>query len=83
MAYEADVVLLLHDKFDIVARHHLVFNTSGAERFRSWAVLSIEKNRSGLHGVDLQLLKRFDQSRFETDAQPVPEQIVDDRVFVE
>jgi replicative DNA helicase len=52
LAYEADVVLLLHDKYDIVARHHLVFNTSGAERFRSWAVLSIEKNRSGLQGVD-------------------------------
>ena len=83
LAYEADVVLILNEKVDIVARHHLLFSTTAAERFRSWAVLSIEKNRSGLQDVDLQLRKRFDQSRFDTTVESVPEQLVDERVFVD
>ncbi len=83
LAYEPDVVLVLNDKFDVVARHHLVFNTSNAERYRSWAVLTIEKNRSGVDRIDIEFRKRFEQSRFEVDGQPVEEQLVDERVFVE
>ena len=29
LAYEADVVLVINDKFDVVARHHLVFDVGG------------------------------------------------------
>jgi replicative DNA helicase len=83
LAYEADTVLLLNDKFDVVARHHLVYNLSNAERFRHWAILSIEKNRSGKAGVDMEFFKRFDQSRFELDGRLVAEQLIDERVFVE
>ena len=83
LAYEPDVVLVLNDKFDVVARHHLVFNTSNAQRYRSWAVLTIEKNRSGVDRIDLEFRKRFEQSRFEVQGQPVVEQLVDERVFVE
>ena len=83
LAYEADVVLVLNDKFDVVARHHLVYDVTNAERFRDWVVLTIEKNRSGLDRVDMQLRKRFEQSRFEPDAESVAEQLVDGRVFVE
>jgi replicative DNA helicase len=46
-------------------------------------VLSVEKNRSGLTGVDMEFLKRFEQARFETHGQLVRERLVDDRVFVE
>jgi replicative DNA helicase len=83
LAYEADVVLVLNDKFDVVARHHLVFDVGNAERFRSFAVVSIEKNRTGLDRIDLEFRKRFDQGRFETEGQPVSEQLVDERVFVD
>jgi replicative DNA helicase len=83
LAYEADVVLLLNDKFDVVARHHLVYDLGNAERFREWAVLTIEKNRAGLDRIDLEFRKRFDQGRFEADGRLVEEQLVDDRVFVE
>lgn len=83
LAYEADVVLLLNDKYDVVARHHLVFDVGNAERFRNWAVLTIEKNRSGLDGIDLEFRKRFEQGRYETDGGTVTEQLVDERVFVE
>lgn len=83
LGYEADVVLILNSKFDIVARHHLVYDLNNAERFREWAILSIEKNRFGRDGVDLEYQKRFDQSRFESTGQQVTEQLVDERVFTE
>ena len=83
LAYEADVVLVLNDKFDVVARHHLVYGSANAERFRNFAVLSIEKNRGGMSGIDMEFGKRFDQARFERAGQLVAEQLVDSRVFTE
>jgi replicative DNA helicase len=74
---------MLNDKFDIVARHHLVFDPSNADRFRQYVVLSVEKNRSGLDRIDLQLRKRFEQARYETDALAVDEQLLDERMFKE
>ncbi len=83
LAYEADVVLLMNDKYDVVARHHLVYDVGNAERYRDWAVLTIEKNRSGLDKVDLEFRKRFDQGRFETTGNAVAEKLVDGRVFTD
>ena len=83
LAYEADAVLVLNEKFDVVARHHLVYGSSNAERFRNYAVLTIEKNRGGMAGVDMEFRKRFDQARYERDGELVAEQLVDSRVFTE
>lgn len=83
LAYEADVVLILNGKFDIVARHHLTYDLGNAERFREWAVLSVEKNRFGRDGVELEFRKRFDQGRFEATGKTVNEQLVDERVFTD
>lgn len=83
LAYEADTVLMLNNKFDVVARHHLVYDSGNVERFRHWAVLTVEKNRSGLTGVDMEFAKRFEQSRFETHGQLVREKLIDERVFIE
>ncbi len=81
LAYEADTVLMLNNKYDVVARHHLVYDTGNVERYKDWAVLSIEKNRSGVTGVDMEFPKRFDQSRFDTKGHLVREKLVDERVF--
>jgi replicative DNA helicase len=83
LAYEPDIILLMNDKYDVVARHHLVFDIGNAERFRTWAVLTIEKNRSGLDKIDLEFQKHFDQGRFDVNGRGVTEQLVDERVFVE
>ena len=83
LAYEADLILVLSNKFDVVARHHLTYNLGNAERFRQWAVLSVEKNRFGPDGVDLEYRKRFEQGRFEAEGREVTEQLIDDRIFVE
>jgi replicative DNA helicase len=83
LAYEADVVLIINDKFDVVARHHLVYDVANAERYRDYVVLTIEKNRSGIDRVDLEFRKVFDQGRFDTKGNAVGEQLVDERVYVE
>jgi replicative DNA helicase len=83
LAYEADTVLILNDKYDVVARHHLVYNVGNVERFRHWAVLTIEKNRNGQAGADLEFYKRFEQGRFDPEGRIVAEQLTDERVFVE
>lgn len=82
LAHEADVVLILNNKFDVVARHHLMFNSGNAEQFGHWVVMSIEKNRSGADNIDLEFRKRFEHSRFDTDGGQVEEELVDDRVHI-
>jgi replicative DNA helicase len=81
LAYEADVVLVLNEKYDVVARHHLMYDTRAVDRFREYVVITIEKNRAGLSRIDLQVRKRLEQSRFERAAESVPEELVDERVF--
>ncbi|MGH3384643.1 MAG: DnaB-like helicase C-terminal domain-containing protein [Nocardioidaceae bacterium] len=83
LAHEADVIMILNEKYDVVARHHLVFDLGNAERFRGWAVVSIEKNRNGVDHVDLEFRKRFEAGRFDPDGGLVAEQLVDERVFVD
>jgi replicative DNA helicase len=81
LAYEADVVLILNNKYDIVAKHHLVYHLGNAERFRHWVVMSIEKNRSGADHLELEFQKRFEQGRFEPEGRVVEEQLIEERVF--
>jgi replicative DNA helicase len=83
LAYEADVVLNLNDKYDVVAKHHLVYHLGNAERFRQWVVMTIEKNRNGVDHLELEFHKRFEQGRFETEGRVVEEQLVEERVFRE
>lgn len=82
LAQEADLVLVLNDKYDVVARHHLTY-AGNAERFHDWVVVSVEKNRHGPDHVDVELRQRLDQGRFEPGGQAVAEQLVDDRVFTD
>ncbi|MGH8868960.1 MAG: DnaB-like helicase C-terminal domain-containing protein [Actinomycetes bacterium] len=83
LAYEADVILLLTNKYDVVARHHLVYDTVRADRFRNWAVCTVEKNRNGEDNLELEFRTRFSQSRFDPDGGVVAEQLLDDRVHLD
>ena len=74
-------MLVMNEKYDVVARHHLVYDSTSAERYRNWIVVTIEKNRSGLDRIDLEFRKRFDQGRLELEGRPVAEQLVDERVY--
>ena len=83
LAHEADVVLILNNKFDVVARHHLMYNTGNAEQFHHWVVMSIEKNRSGADSVDLEFRKHFEHFRFDAAGRRVQEELIDGRIYVE
>jgi replicative DNA helicase len=83
LAYECDIALMLNDKWHIVARHHLMFGTTNADRFHDWVVCTVEKNRAGRADVDLEFMKRFREARFDADGGYVVEELVDDRVFRE
>lgn len=83
LVYEPDVVLILNEKYDAVARHHLVYGVGSAERFREWVVLSIEKNRGGSDRIDLEFRKQFAHARFDPEGQLVAEQLTDERVHLD
>ena len=41
------MILILNEKYQIVAKVNIEFNPYQAQRFRDWIVASVEKNRSG------------------------------------
>ncbi|GAA2036284.1 hypothetical protein GCM10009740_29360 [Terrabacter terrae] len=82
LAFEADVVLIVNDKVDVVSREHLLYNLGNIERFREWSVVSIEKNRHGKAHVELEFAKDFEHGRFHPEGQEVSERLIDERVFV-
>ena len=81
LAYEADLVLILSSKENIVSREHLVYDLGAIQRFRRWAVITIEKNRHGLGQIELEVLKDFEHGRFHPEAQIVTERLIEERVF--
>lgn len=82
LAFEADVVMILSDKLDVVSREHLVYDLGNMQRFRDWSVLTIEKNRHGRAHVEVEFPKDFEHGRFHTEGRAVTERLIDERVFV-
>ena len=83
LAYEADVVLILSNKANVVAKHHLVYGANNGDHFKSWSVLTVEKNRSGATGGEVEFRKHFESGRFVPEGQAVSEKLVDERVFTQ
>jgi len=72
--------MIINTKSDIVSRDHLVYDINGLERMREWAVLTLEKNRQGSTGLDIEFRKKFLQGRFDTDGTLVSERLVEERI---
>jgi replicative DNA helicase len=83
LAYEADVAIILNDKFNCVSKVHLAYDPVRAETFKDYAVFSIEKNRGGPNLVDLEFQKDFMYYRFSQDGGLVAEKLIDERVYTE
>ena len=79
--YEADVILILNEKYQIVAKVNIEFNPYQAQRFRDWIVASVEKNRSGADNVDTEFHKHFDFSCFDPTGRPVQEKLIEERLY--
>lgn len=83
MVYESDVVLMLNEKTSAVSKVHLSYDPVRAETFRDQVVFSLDKNRAGPSGLDLEFRKDFAHFRFDPDGDMVSEQLVDERLDIE
>jgi replicative DNA helicase len=81
LAHEADVVVTMNEKWNSVSKTHLAYDATRARTYRQWVVCSIEKNRDGPAGVDIEFRKDFANFRFEPQGRFVAEQLVDDVLF--
>ncbi len=83
LAYEADLILLLNDKFDAVSKLHTAFDPVRTEQFHRQVVFTVEKNREGPAAIDVEFWKDFEHFRFEPEGAHVSERLIDDRLYVE
>ncbi len=81
--YEADVILILNEKYQIVAKVNIEFNPYQAQRFRDWIIVSIEKNRAGQDNIDLEYEKHFEHSCFDPTGRQVQEKLIEERLYNE
>lgn len=75
LGYEADIAVVLNEKLAVVAKAHLAYDTTRAAEFRRQVVFSVEKNRNGETGVELQFRKDFANYRFEPQGNWVGERL--------
>ena len=81
--YEADIILIINEKYHIVAKVNIEFNPYQAQRFRDWVILTIEKNRGGQDNVDLEFEKHFEYSCFDPNGRTVQEKLIEERLYNE
>ena len=79
--YEADIILILNEKYSVVAKVNIEFNPYQAQRFRDWVVVSVEKNRGGQDNVDLEFEKHFEFSCFDPSGRTVQEKLIEERLY--
>jgi replicative DNA helicase len=79
--YEADIILILNEKYNIVAKVNIEFNPYQAQRFRDWIIVSVEKNRGGQDNVDLEFEKHFEFSCFDASGRSVQEKLIEERLY--
>ncbi|MBT8216667.1 MAG: AAA family ATPase [Acidimicrobiia bacterium] len=83
LTYEADVICLLNEKWLSVSKRHSAYDPVQAQGFKRRIVMTIEKNRRGKSGVELEFVKDFVHFRFDTKGGFVEEQLIDDMMFPE
>jgi replicative DNA helicase len=79
--YEADIILILNEKYNIVAKANIEFNPYQAQRFRDWVVLTVEKNRAGQHSIDFEFEKHFQFAMFDPSGRQVTEKLIEERLY--
>jgi replicative DNA helicase len=80
--YEADIGLVLNNKFTIVSREHMVYNITRAEAMRNFVVLSVEKNRAGVNAVDMEFQLDAAHFRIVPTGDFVKDNLIDDKVIL-
>jgi replicative DNA helicase len=81
--YEADIILIINEKYQIVAKVNIEFNPYQAQRFRDWVIVTVEKNRGGQDNIDLEYEKHFEYSCFDPNGRTVQEKLIEERLYNE
>jgi replicative DNA helicase len=79
--YESDIILILNDKYHIVAKVNIEFNPYQAQRYRDWVIVTVEKNRGGQDNVDLEYEKLFEYSCFVPTGRATAEKLIEERLY--
>jgi replicative DNA helicase len=80
LMYEADIAIIMNDKWKIIDRDHIVFNLHKAQQYRDWVICTIEKNRSGKNLVEIEFMKRFEYCCFNPRGGRVAERLYEERI---
>lgn len=80
LMYEADIAIIMNDKWKIIDRDHIVFNLHKAQQYRDWVICTIEKNRSGKNLVEIEFMKRFEFCCFNPRGGKVAERLYEERI---
>jgi replicative DNA helicase len=83
LAHECDLALLMNEKAVVVSKAHLAFDPVRAETFHRKVVISVEKNRRGPAGLDLEFEKDFASYRLVPQGGFVAEKLVDEVLLAE
>ncbi len=83
LGYEADLLIMLNDKMTAVSKRHTAFDSVGADAYRAMVVFSIEKNRNGPAGIDLEYRKDFAHYRFDPMGSVLEESLIDGILITE
>ena len=79
--YEADIILILNEKYHIVAKVNIEFNPYQAQRFRDWVVVLGREEPRRPDNVDLEFEKHFEFSASTPTAGPVQEKLIEERLY--
>ncbi len=79
--YEADIAIIMNNKYQILAKDHVAFNPYNAKQFRNWVVWTVEKNRAGRAFQDMEFQIHGQNFAFDPKGQKVQQQLIDDKIF--
>ncbi len=79
--YEADIAIIMNNKYQILAKDHVAFNPYTAKQYRNWVVFTIEKNRAGRAFQDMEFQIYGQHFAFDPRGQKVQQQLIDDKVL--
>ncbi len=80
IAFEADVVVLMSNKLDAIAKAHLAYGGTSAKDYENWVIWTLEKNRAGPNLVNIEFQKDFVHFRYQPQGRLVSERLADDRL---
>jgi replicative DNA helicase len=81
--YECDIALIMNQKWKILSKKHITFNIQQAEKWKSWVVFSVEKNRAGRAEVDLEFEMHSEYFCFNPHGGIVEQTLIDEKVIAE